>query len=390
MNEDEPSTQPQPIPQMAQQFIADQLRRRHHAHAEMELIRPSERGVFGDSYVDKLFRSEALIAVLDTNVILKDLAYAVRPGVVQTTLMTAANTRALRFYVAEHVIKEIYDNGQRWCAERKIDAARFWDRWESEYLHVLHMVPDDALSEELLTPAERERIQWLRERNDAKDVPSVILSLVLGAFLVTEDRRAHFAVYGKKYPYDEIKRWRDYLVAGSDSSEAAKVLFETLAMPSIVGYAAYDAARSLITEFPYVAGALAVGFSILSLRLGKNGWTKIWCGVKHTGAFMANMYMPYYDALSYFKAAQPDIPTWEALLDVTMHRALLTRACVYTLGRSSKGVRSATQLADALPVLGVGQGAPLVRDVLRNNPAFLLCGRGRWKLGHYYPLYGQR
>jgi len=79
--------------------------------------------------------------------------------------------------------------------------------------------------------------------------------------------------------------------------------------------------------------------------------------------------------------ALPAAPIWERLAGEQQRRKVLTRACLHTLGRA-QGHQSAVELAELLPSLGVGQSAPLVRQVLYKYPGcFESVYSGRWQVG---------
>jgi hypothetical protein len=89
----------------------------------------------------------------------------------------------------------------------------------------------------------------------------------------------------------------------------------------------------------------------------------------------------YKQANARVDRALPAVPSWEQLAGEQQRRAVLTRACVYTLARA-QGDQSAEELATLLPALGVGQSAPLVREVLYKYPeCFEQVYRGRWQVG---------
>ena len=74
-------------------------------------------------------------------------------------------------------------------------------------------------------------------------------------------------------------------------------------------------------------------------------------------------------------------PSWQSLAATNPPGAVLVRACMYTLARSAMSDRSAEELAQELPYLGVAQGEAKVRDVLRSTNSFEEVWRGRWQLG---------
>jgi len=77
----------------------------------------------------------------------------------------------------------------------------------------------------------------------------------------------------------------------------------------------------------------------------------------------------------------PETPTWDELGGTNDRRAVLMRACLYTLARSPSSNLSALELTRLLPELGVGQSVQLVRETLRNSPCFYQPFKGRWQVG---------
>jgi len=59
----------------------------------------------------------------------------------------------------------------------------------------------------------------------------------------------------------------------------------------------------------------------------------------------------------------------------------LARACMHTLARSVMNDRSAAELADDLPYVGVVQGVAKVRFILRTRDGFEAVWSGRCQLG---------
>ena len=89
----------------------------------------------------------------------------------------------------------------------------------------------------------------------------------------------------------------------------------------------------------------------------------------------------YVAAITRMNRALPAAPSRERLAGEQQRRNVLTRACLHALGRA-QGHQSAVELAELLPSLGVGQSAPLVREVLYKYPGcFESVYSGRWQVG---------
>jgi hypothetical protein len=93
----------------------------------------------------------------------------------------------------------------------------------------------------------------------------------------------------------------------------------------------------------------------------------------------------YQEVQDQFTSAAPKSPGWESLAADLSPAAILGRACLHTLARSTGCDRSAAELTAELPYLGVAQGEAKVRQVLRDGGPFTEAWRGRWQAGHAAP-----
>lgn len=84
------------------------------------------------------------------------------------------------------------------------------------------------------------------------------------------------------------------------------------------------------------------------------------------------------DLFASFGPATQSLPS---LGEILGSRRALKRACPYSLARERAASRSAKQLADSLPMLGIGQGEALVRETLRSTRIFEEITPGRWRVG---------
>jgi hypothetical protein len=342
---------------------------------------PDATGAFIGSALDALL-SDIPVIVPDTNILRLDMDHSCGASE-RGILISAANTGTLRLICAEHVIREVEAQLEEWAAYQERPAATYVDRWRSEYRPQMRVVPTGGLSATMLTANERKRVTDL---GPSKDVPSVILSRVLGAFYLTHDVAAWKAVYGPDADASQLKKiWYHDVGAGSDAGELNKFLTLTTALPVMIGGGIVQATKWAFAKAPWlvVAGALAaVG---LAIRIPRERYGNVAEGALRILSFFSEeWYEPYHRALSAFRRREPELPTWEELSStVADRRALLARACAYTLARAPGGPIGVQRIAGRLPFLhGVGQRAQLIRDVLRADSAFFSPHQnGTWQFG---------
>jgi hypothetical protein len=317
--------------------------------------------------------------VLDACVLRDDILHSCSRG--RTVLINAANERFLRLFVARHVLEEVERHGERWAADAGVSHNAFLERWRSEYLPLIHLVsvPCDALG--LLTPAEAARISRLMVE-DASDVPSAVLSLLLGGLFLSVNGHALRAVYGVDVDMDEHRQWLGALAAGADSGELEFMAHSSVVSMAIVGGGLDAGLRRLLrAPGPVLLGAGAAAG--LLLIVGTSAVTKE--GVKSAITTAAKAFGEgarlYAEGSAHFEAFVPPMPSWPEIAEAHEPLAVLARACVYTLARAKLGNHSAVEVADLIPSLPVAQGPAKVRQVLRSQPCFEEIHRGRWQVG---------
>jgi hypothetical protein len=245
------------------------------------------------------------------------------------------------------------------------------------------MIPDTALSVDLLSPPEAGRVRKLRTR-DQDDVPSVILALALGAFFLTRDSAAWCAVYDNDADNGDVEDWPRLLMNGGDAGEIGKMLFLLSVVPSLAVGGLFDLIRILAKKYPFVVPLFVGGLGGLALRTPLETYKKIGNSLLCAGSVLADLYRPYSEALNNFRKLAPVIPTWWELSKTIDRKSVLTRACLHALSRAPRSILSAKELADVLPPLGVGQDAQLVRETMNGNSCFARPYRGRWQVGHVF------
>jgi predicted nucleic acid-binding protein len=351
-----------------------------HVHAENALLpirHPGPTGAFPDATFAGLIREESLLVVPDTNILLQDIASACKRGR-RLALVTAANAGAIRLICAQHVIDEVSEHGADFAEQRDLNPAAFVLRWQREYVPQLRMIPDGSIPESLLMPHELARVHRL---NKSKDVPSVTLAIILGAFYLTKDKAAWESVYDEKAHTDEMFKWLEPVHGGNTADELGKFGFAALLVPALafdgIGQVFGAIRRNAAWAFIPIAGALAYA----AYHIPRTRYKEIWSGFGFATDVFMEFRTRYETAMESFRKMAPHVPKWEELAGSTSRQSALLRACLATLARSPYSDRSAVELAQKLPDLGVGQGALLVREALRANTCFSQPYRGRWQVG---------
>lgn len=354
--------------------IAESLRGLHLSRSHQPIKGTDQDGCFPPGAV-----AEVPPIVLDACVLRDDILHSCSRG--RTVLTNAANEGFLRLFVARHVLEEVERHSERWAADARVPHEGFLERWRSDYLPLIHLVSVPRDATEMLTPAEMSRISRLMVQ-DASDVPSAVLSLLLGGLHLSVNGHALRAVYGVDVDMDEHRQWLGALSAGADSGE-----LKLMAQSSIVSVAliatGLDAGlrRLLRAPAPIVMGAGAAAG--LLLIVGTSPVTKE--GLKSAIAAAATALVEgarlHAESSAHFEAFVPPMPSWPEIAEACDPLAVLARACVYALARAKVSDHSAVEVADLIPPLPVAQGSAKVRQVLRCQPCFKEIYRGRWQVG---------
>jgi predicted nucleic acid-binding protein len=359
------------------QAVDEFLRHVHAENAVLPIRHPGPTGAFPDATFAGLIREESLLVVPDTNILLQDIANACERGK-RLTLVTAANAGAIRLVCAQHVINEVSEHGAAFAEQQALNPEAFVLLWQREYMPLLRMIPDSSISESVLMPRELARVHRL---NKSKDVPSVVLAITLGAFYLTKDKAAWETVYDEKAHADEMLKWLEPVRGGNTADELGKFGFATLLVPALafdsIGQLFGAIRRNAAWAFIPIAGALAYA----AYRIPRTRYKAILSGLGYATEVFMEFRTRYETAMERFRKMAPPVPTWEELADRTPRQSVLLRACLTTLARSPYSHRSAVELAQKLPHLGVGQSAPFVREALRANSCFSQPYRGRWQVG---------
>jgi predicted nucleic acid-binding protein len=353
------------------------LRHAHTENAVLPIRHPGPTGAFPDATFAGLIREECLLVVPDTNILLQDIADACKRGK-RLTLVTAANAGAIRLICARHVIEEVSEHCADFAEQQDLNPDIFLLRWQREYLPQLRMIPDGSIPEGVLTPQEMTRVQRL---NESKDVQSVVLAISLGAFYLTKDKPAWESVYDEKAHADEMLKWLEPVRGGNTADELGKFGFAALLVPALAFDGIGQAFGAIRRNAAWAFIPITAGLAYAAYRIPRTRYKGILSGLGYAAEVFMEFRTRYETAMERFRKMAPPVPTWEELADSTPRQSVLLRACLATLARSPYSQRSAVELAQKLPCLGVGQSAPLVREALRANSSFSQPYRGRWQVG---------
>lgn len=177
------------------------------------------------------------------------------------------------------------------------------------------------------------------------------------------------AVYGDGAKLTEHEKWLETLKAGGDAGQLGQILqMSTGLVGGII-----QGALVGVSKFPPIVAVLGAGSitalgAIVLRRASPQGRESFWSGVGRIAQGFGEVVGEYKRLLDEFRAAAPIIEPWEELAAVSAGGAVLIRASLHTLCRSSHSDRSAAELTRLLPPLGVSQGVGRVRQALRTSP----------------------
>jgi hypothetical protein len=352
------------------------LRERHGANSRAELRVPDDTGAFPPAL---LGRPRAVVA--DTTYLCQDVAYACRQDK-RTALVTLANEGLLRIFCAEHVAAEVIEKGELRSANRaaRVSRAEFIARWKAEYLPHIRIVPDDAIPDDWLAPAELARLDTLRQTGELDDPPSVKLALVTASPYISKDSRALAAVYGNTHTVDPAA-WLDALHAAGDAAELERMLAGVLmlgvgaAMPLV--YLA-RALRGLLGPLSVAPAAAAGAVAWQWLKDPGRAGLRAGAGDVVSGVLELALVEQLREAR--FESVRPAVPSVPELVATNPRAAVVGRAAAAALATDARGHLSAAELAVLLRS-DIRVGEPTLRALMRGNRAFNEVYRGRWQLG---------
>lgn len=279
---------------------------------------------------------------------------------------------------AQHVVEEVADHAAEFAEQLRVDPHTFLTRWREEYMPVLRVIPDRSIPEAVLTQGELTRVRRL---NESKDIPSVVLAMALGAFFLTKDEPAWEAVYDAKADPDELGRWLEAVRGGNTADELVKFGRAGVLLPALVLEGFVRLFASVRRHMPWAFAPLVAGLAYGASRVPSTRYESLGQGVGRAVDIYMAFRTRYQTAIEAFRPMEPSVPAWTEIAREVPRRSALLRACLAALARSPRSQLSAAELARQLPKLGVGQSAPLVREVLRSHQCFSEPYSGRWQVG---------
>jgi predicted nucleic acid-binding protein len=360
------------------EHTAEFLARVHAENTTAPIRYADNNGAFVESVLEILF-GDSVPIVPDANVFRGNIAHMCRRGK-RPVLLNGANSGTFRLFCAQHVLEEVAEHSERWASDCGIPYDVYSDCWSRHFLPAIRLVSTAELRR-LLSLEERHRIDALHAI-DPDDVPSATLALALGAFYVTEDADARFAVYGKEAKAAERNNWLDPLMCAGNAGELHKLVAIASAAP-VAGIAgAWRLGRWLYEQSPWALAA-AVGVALFSAtRIKKETYHATGRAVgEGFMRFSDGVMLPYNENVQRFRAMLPDPPSDEELLADIDRDSVLMRTCLYRLARSRKSPMAVRDLANELPEVGVSTNVQRVGKMLHNNGCFFEPYRGLWQVG---------
>ena len=367
---------PEDIALLVRGMVADM----HKDSADAPIRFPGPQGAFPE---DILLRPPPV--VVDANILRNDIRRACRKGQ-RTVLVTAANAGLIRLFCARHVHDEVIEHSGEWTATGPVTRHDFLRAWLLEYLPLIRVVPigDEHLA--WLGPAEVARVRHLAQPGqDPDDVPSAVLALLLEAFFLSGDGKPLRAVYGDA-DLSGHQAWVDILKAGGDAGQLGKTLTLAANLTALAGQGMASGARRIAAATsPWVLVAVGLGAAWWYRNRPASTRQQVTSVARYVLTCALSAAVVYQEVQGQFTSAAPKTPGWESLAADLHPAAVLGRACLHTLARSTRCDRSAAELTAELPYLGVAQGEAKVRQVLRDGGPFTEVWRGRWQAVHAAP-----
>jgi hypothetical protein len=261
--------------------------------------------------------------------------------------------------------------------------------WRDTYMRLLRCV--DIPSAPLYTDEELPRLRVLADQKtgDPDDLPTAILSLLLDAPLLSRDRKPLVAVYGEGIDHIAHGEWLENLRAGGDLGPLGQAMQATVLVGGSVGLMGYEAVRALTKRIPLpiLLGLFLAGTYCYSRFVSPEAKRKVIDGVKVTSKFafqaLGEFSVTYIEAESTFEQLRTPSSSPSHLDDDQLtSEAMLTRACLYHLARSTQSNMSAAELSTYLRNrITVPCGEQKVRATLREHSCFTEVYRGRFQVG---------
>jgi predicted nucleic acid-binding protein len=371
-------------PTDAEQAVRQIVARAHASSATTPITGPDSAGAFLPVLLPGVFP-----LVVDSMTLRSELLRTARHG--RTILANAANSGALRLFVARHVVDEVGEHFEEWAGQGNVDPALVWAIWKTTYVPLLRCV---SLPTGWLDTAESERLARLTDPNDPNgygdpdDVPTATLALLLGAPLLSKDKRPLRAVYGDDFDRIAHIEWLSALRAGGDLGPLGEFSYLSTRLVSATGYGIFHGIRALVRNVPWqnlvIGGALvALGSRALvdvetRKRIAKTSGhaliqaLELFVGVNRAHASAERQYRTLAAAA----------PAWERVFVDVEGVAAIGRLCLFELSRAPRSCLSAVELDETLAGgFTIPGRAEAVANALRASPCFQPTSDERYQVG---------
>ena len=309
---------------------------------------------------------EPIPAILDTNVILRDMAHRVRKGK-PTFLWLAGRAGTIRLFASEHVCDEIDEHLVAFAKKRNLSASVLASLWQDHYAPHIRFVDAGQLK------VDDPRVSAVA-LSDPDDVPTAVLALMLAPSLVLSDDRKDLVAPGIAAPdWFGAVRFGMVVVRG-DALMTGVWVFGVLGVEGVRAAARLGSrlVRSPLGFFGFLLAAALLTRTLRSRSLSEETMKqfKEVAGRALLGGLrvMAEREQGIRD-LDQVAVGPPD------------ERGLVRSVC-RELGLARVPL-SRTKLVEALRLYGFGSRTLLteVRELLESNPAFVEVSPRRWQLG---------
>jgi hypothetical protein len=358
----------------ADEFLKDW----HRRNAAAAIDGHDANGVWRESLFAPWLK-DALPVVIDANVLRNCVGPTAKRGT-RMALTSVANARGTRVFCAAHVVDEFYEHHEEWAHGYGVTPEVYRTAFETEYRPLLRVVATDGI-EEMLLPEERARLDVLRGR-DLDDVPTATVAIAMGAMPITMDPAPWEAVYGERADTADLQGWLNRFMMAGDRAELEK--FQTGVTAGVSGavFGTGWAAVQLFRFSPVLFAAAGIGFAAIAVSIPRETYAERW---NDLGAGFSRLneaiFTPSARAEANLRAQLPPFPAWGDLINATARDAALARACLYRLARSRTTPALASEIAEHLPELAIGQTPPRIGTALRRFPAFFEVASRQWQVG---------
>ena len=176
------------------------------------------------------------------------------------------------------------------------------------------------------------------------------------------------------------------LKAGGDAGQLGKTFTFAVNLTALAAHGAASGARRIAAATsPWLLVAAALGAAWWYITRPASTRQRVASIAESFLNCVLGAAIAYEEVRKEFTGAAPETPSWAYLAAELPPAAVLGRACLHTLARSTGCDRSAVELTTELPSLGEAQGEAKVRQVLREAGPFTEVWRGRWQAGHAAP-----